>query len=370
MKVLSFNYFIFMRILVLSAFLAIFSGCAGKTATNGPVFFPPAPDEPHIQYLMGINDSTDIEGKPSSFSMIVTGSGRTNVLKRLGKAYGVTAHKGKLYICSLFGKNVVVLDIIKKSFEYLPGGEDGPGKLRKPVNITLDENDNMYVTDTARREVVVFNSAGNFVRTLPKIFGSAKESNIVSLLAYDGKLYAVDAKSNEIRVIDPKSGEQIGTLGRSDDAEKSVGIPIDIAVDKKGSFYFTNMGRANVMKFDRDGNHLMTFGRAGDSFGEFTRPKGIAVDDEGRIYVVDNGFSNVQIFNEQGRILGFFGNPGLPAGSLNAPTGIAVTKDNLEYFQKLAAPGFKLENVIFVVNQENTAINPFVSVYGIGEMKK
>ena len=96
---------------------------------------------------------------------------------------------------------------------------------------------------------------------------------------------------------------------------------------------------------------------------------GIAIDEEGQIYVADAGFSNVQVFDKTFRLLGVFGMPGLPAGSLNLPAGIAVTRDNLDYFQKFAVPGFKLEEVIFVANQFITPINPAISVYGLGKME-
>ena len=81
---------------------------------------------------------------------------------------------------------------------------------------------------------------------------------------------------------------------------------------------------------------------------------------------MDGGQQNVQVFNETGRILVFFGDPGLLRGSLNLPVGIAVTKDNLDYFQKMAAPGFVLEAVILVTNQYGAEK---VSVYGLGQMQ-
>src|SRR6266568_1122891 len=95
--------------LLLTAFLAgLLAGCAKKAAGPvGPVFFPPPPDEPHLQFLTGISDSTDIEGKATKFSLVLTGSEKAGVVKKIGKAYGVTARNGKLYVCSTGGAQVI-----------------------------------------------------------------------------------------------------------------------------------------------------------------------------------------------------------------------------------------------------------------------
>jgi hypothetical protein len=51
---------------------------------------------------------------------------------------------------------------------------------------------------------------------------------------------------------------------------------------------------------------------------------------------------------------------------MNLPTSIAVTRDNLEIFQKYAAPGFKLSHVIIVANQYG---NDKLAIYGLGKME-
>jgi hypothetical protein len=125
------------------------------------------------------------------------------------------------------------------------------------------------------------------------------------------------------------------------------------------------------MKYDIDGNFLGALGKMGDKAGSFARPKGVAVDQEGRIYVVDAGLNAVQVFDDQMRLLIYFGWPGLEAGSLNLPSGIAVTKENIDIYQKFAAPGFQVENLIFVVSQFGQEFNiPRISVYGLGHMNK
>ncbi|MBK5273640.1 MAG: SMP-30/gluconolactonase/LRE family protein [Desulfuromonadales bacterium] len=362
-------------LLLVTFFVVLLSGCAGKTAgPAGPVFFPPPPDEPHVQFLMGINDSTDIEGKSSKFSMVLTGSEQSGLIKKIGKPYGMAARNGKLYICSVSGSQVIVIDFAKKTYDFLKGNVRGPGQLRSPIGVALDKEGNLYVADTARNDIVVYDAEGNYLKSMGKTSSTEeKKSTTVGVAVYGDLVYVLDGRGSEIRVLDRTSGEQLRTVGslRTEaDPQNAVAFPTSMTVDPQGFIYVSSLAKSNVMKFDSDGHLIFQFGGATDTPGGFSRPKGIAVDDDGWIYVADAGFSNVQIFmNDRKGMLGVFGTPGLPAGSLNLPTGIAVSKDNLPYFQKLAAPGFILEKIVFVSNQSASLINSTISIYGIGAMQ-
>jgi hypothetical protein len=50
-------------------------------------------------------------------------------------------------------------------------------------------------------------------------------------------------------------------------------------------------------------------------------------------------------------------------GALYLPAGVAVDYNNVAHFQKFAAPGFKIDYLIFIANQVGTHK---VSVYGFG----
>jgi DNA-binding beta-propeller fold protein YncE len=127
------------------------------------------------------------------------------------------------------------------------------------------------------------------------------------------------------------------------------------------------MAACRVKIFDADGKFLRTLGSQGDLPGQFARPKGIAVDREGRIFVVDAASQTCQIFDTEGRMLLSFGEPGgYPAediGTLNLPAAVCVDYDHLARFQKFAAPGFVLEELIIISNQLGAQK---ISVFGLG----
>jgi DNA-binding beta-propeller fold protein YncE len=349
-----------------------FSGCASapKCSTK-PTFFPPPPDEPRIQWLTGITNSKDVGVKESqsSFSLVVTGKETGAIVRKIGKSYGVAVHKGKIYVSESNESRVTIIDPVHQTYEYLKGMAHPKGALIAPVNVCFDADDNLYVADPGRREIVVFDAQGEYLTSYGRDL--AEKTKIVSLAVYNGELYALDAANSRIRVLDRKTGQQQRELGYIEQPNQSLRFPANMAIDKKGGIYVTNTGSNRVIKYDIDGNFLGSFGQNTDQLGNFVKPKGIQVDDNGLIYVVDGGANVVQLFDDKFRLLTYFGWPGLETGSLNAPTGIAVTTDLVDYYQKYAVKGFKLERLVFVVNQFGSDFCiPPVTIYGLGEMKK
>jgi len=370
-----FRNFLYPLLICMMLFVLLLSGCASEKTCNyipkSPLFFPPAPDEPHIQYLTGINSSDDIgeKKKQSGISLVVTGKEQPDVLKKIGKAYGITAYKGKLYVAEGMYKRVSIVDPVNGTIETLKGANTPKGGLGYPVNIALDDDGNIYVADTARREIVVYDAAGNFKTAFGKELGPTAKITDVNI--YKGKLFALDLGTSKVRVLDRTTGAQLAEFGPSDKPDQSLRLPGNFAMDSDGNLYITNIGTSMVVKLDQDGNFLGSFGGLGDRFGQLVKPKGIALDKDKRIYVVDGGANVVQLFDDKFRLLTFFGWPGLPYGSLNGPAGIAISTENIEYFKKFAAPGFKVEALIYVVSQFGQEFCiPRISVYGLGSMEK
>jgi DNA-binding beta-propeller fold protein YncE len=354
----------------------LLAGCAADTTckyiSKDPIFFPPLPDQPRIQYLTGINSSNDIgDGKKKGgISLLVTGNEQQDAaVVTLGKAYGVEVHKGKIYIAQGMEKRITIIDLAKGTFTEPPGTKSGRGVLAYPINLTLDDDDNLYVADTARKEIVVYDAKGNFKTSFGK--GLAPKSKITDVKYYKGKLFALDMGNHMMRLLDRNTGEQLAEFGNTGKPEQKLSIPGNFTIDADGNIYITNLGSNRVVKLDQDGNYLDSFGGVGDQFGQFSKPRGIAIDDEKRIYVVDGATSVVQLFNDKFRVLTFFGLPGLAYGSLNSPSGITISTENTDYFQKFAAPGFKVTALIYVVSQFGQEFCiPRISVYGFGQMEK
>ncbi|MEE4254267.1 MAG: hypothetical protein V2I50_09555 [Desulfuromusa sp.] len=354
-----------MRIVVLVLIPLLFCfGCAPTTAVkqHETVFFPPAPSPPRVQFLLGIGDSRNVEGDESEISLFSMNAELSEEIKTFSKPYGIAAHGSLFYVCDTIAGTVAGIDLRQKTMIWLKGNY-GPGKIIKPINLTMDKDGNLYVADTGRKQVLAYDNEGNF----QKVYGSGYDVKPVDVAVDDQRLYLLDISRHKILVFNKASGELIEGFGQ--DAENPLDrlyLATNMTLTEQGLFYVANAGSGSIIKLDRDGHVLGSFGKMGDGFGQFARPRGVATDSKKRFYVVDAAHQNVQLFNDQDRLLMFFGDPGLPVGSLNVPAGVAVTDQDLAFYQQFAAPGFELEQVILVVNQVGRYK---INIYGLGEMQ-
>jgi DNA-binding beta-propeller fold protein YncE len=310
-----------------------------------------------VQFLKAISSSDDLGNKrKSKFALFVTGEADADQSKWISKPYGVTAYKGKIYVCDMGGW-IVVIDPEKESLEVLDGSRL-PG-LAKPANLAFDKDGNFYISDMKQKSILVYGPNGRFQQAI----GKAPDFKPSDLVVEGDFVYALNLDKHEIRKFDRRTGRHIGSIGGN--LEAMLQFPVGLAV-KDGVLFVTNMN-GTVVKVDRDGNYVGSFGEMGDGYQGFVRPKGIAIDEEDRMYVGDNGMQIVKIFDKENRLLLPFGYPGLPQGSMNLPVGVMITKENVRFFQKFADPSFEVESLIFVTNQFGTSK---LSVYGLGHRRE
>jgi len=346
-----------------ASLLTLAAGCASGPAkqSHAPVFFPPAPNLPRLQYLTGFSNSIDVEGAAAdTVSLISFDKHEEQKVSRIVKPSGIASKKGKLYVTDIAGQ-LFVIDLPKKKMEQFKGN-DGLGKLKKPVGVAVDDAGFVFVSDIERKEVLIYDTNGEYLKSI----GSELGFTPTDIAVDEEYLYVLDTRKSVIRVLDPMTGTQIKEIGRLDDPLQSLTLPTRMTLDDKGVIWVTNAGRGNVTSYDRDGHFLGSFGKFGDGMGQFARPKGITTDVNGYVYVVDSGFQNVQIFTDKGRLLSYFGSAKLPVGGMNLPSDIAISGSDLEYYQGLAEKDFELSQVIFVANQFG---DNKIGIYGLGQRR-
>ena len=346
---------------MLSAAILISAGCASKKPEQKEqetAFFPSPPELPRYQFLTSYASAADVVAGRSAFDKFVTGEQEDP--RHFRKPYGVAIHDGKIYVCDS-NVTVWVLDLKNRKFHPLQGAR-GLGKLVQPINISIDKDGNKYVSDPVRGQVVVFDRKDFFVKAI----GMQGMWKPVDAVLFDHLLYVADVKNNEIKVIDPESGNIITTIGRHGAPEECLGIPTNLAFDRNGTLYVSDAGRFQIVMYDRDGHYLGKIGDPGQNPGYFARPRGVSVDDQDHIYAVDAAFDNVQIFNPEGQLLMFLGKAGSGPGDLFLPADVFIDRDNIAYFQQFADPNFQIEYLVLVTSQFGERL---VNVFGYGHVR-
>jgi peptidylamidoglycolate lyase len=160
----------------------------------------------------------------------------------------------------------------------------GANRFAMPHGITVDHDDNVWLTDCALHQVYKFDHDGQPLLTLGERAIAGNDSSHFNL-------------------------------------------PTGLAVARDGSFYVTDgYGNNRVLKFAPDGRFLFQWGTKGTGPGEFDLPHGITLDAAGRAYVADRGNARVQVFDAGGKYLSEWRGP-----ALGRPYDVAVGNDGMAF---------------------------------------
>ncbi|MEA2087093.1 MAG: 6-bladed beta-propeller [Candidatus Caldatribacteriota bacterium] len=204
-------------------------------------------------------------------------------------------------------------------------GEYGnrPGEFDYPVGITIDKDNNLYITDWENDRIQKFNSEGRLLKVIPGKDSELKIDGPAGIvLDQNENIIVVEQFNNRIHKISPE-GESLITVGKEGSGPGEFLNPRGIAIDKDDNIYVVDTGNNRIQIFSSDFTYIKQFGREGMGDGEFYFPRGIALDEDENIYVADTFHNQVQVFNNEGRFLRKFGEGGDSIGEFNGTRYIA-----------------------------------------------
>lgn len=137
----------------------------------------------------------------------------------------------------------------------------GAGLFIMPHGLTVDKDNNIWLTDVGLHQVFKFSHSGKLLMKL----GEAKVAG----------------------------------------ADKShFNLPTDVAIAADGSFYVSDgYGNSRVVKFSASGQYLFEWGKKGNGRSEFNIPHAIHLDSKGNVYVADRENSRIQSFTAEGKFI-------------------------------------------------------------------
>lgn len=350
-----------LRFAVCALVAGLLAGCAAapeRAPRPGPVFYPPPPQPPRIQHLLTLTGARDLAPPETGFARFILGEGGD--AEQLRRPYGSALHEGKLYVADSRAPGLAVFDIPNKRFKVVTGS--GRGRMKRPINVTIDADGTKFVTDTERNQVLVYDREDAFVAA----YGAPGQFKPVDTAIAGERLYVADILHHRVQVLDKRSGATLFEFGKPGRAPGELHLPTNLAIGGGGDVFVVETGNFRVQRFTAEGRPVRTYGQIGNTPGSFARPKGIALDREGRMYVGDAAFQNVQIFDAEGRLLLAFGQSEEGVAGLSLPAGVAIDYNNAALFRAYAHPQFQIEYVILVASQFGPNQ---IDVFGFGRMQ-
>ncbi len=286
------------------------------------------PYHPRVEYLRTLPSVREFTRPRGLFSKMITLlAGPADDKPELLRPYATTLDSdGRLLIADPGQHGIHIFDFERRKYDFLRGPRGR--QLESPIDLACDTNDDLYVSDSVRKEVCVFDARGRFQRAIGggKAGVRFERPTGMALDRTSRRIYVTDTLRHQLLVIG-MDGALIRTIGKRGRAPGEFNFPTAVTLSA-GKVYVVDAMNFRIQAFTSDGEFINTFGRLGTQTGTLNRPKGIAADTDGNLYVVDALFETVQVFDPAGRLLYYFGSTGTGPGQFQLPSGISIDYRN------------------------------------------
>jgi DNA-binding beta-propeller fold protein YncE len=252
----------------------------------------------------------------------------------------------------------------------LDGQPLAPTVLQRPNGVVGDDNGRLYVSDTSRQAVFVFDEKAGELLVWDMAEGATRFVAPAGLAVAPGRVWVADAELGAVFMLDAQ-GQPQRTLGRGQ-LQRPTGLVRD---PQRGHLYVADTYAHDIKVFSDDGTLLRVIGRRGEGAGEFNfpthlawaqdelyvtdtlnnrvqvfaagvalptrqlgqrglllgqlvRPKGVGVDGEGNVYVIESYYDSLLVFSPRGEFLMPIGGTGTATGRFYLPAGVWVDGRN------------------------------------------
>jgi len=187
--------------------------------------------------------------------------------------------------------------------------------LRKPANLAIGPDGNIYITDASQR-VTVVSSQGKVLRRWGHRGSGPGEFSFISngnsgvlaaiAVAENGNVYVADSGNSRIEIFDPRGKflRQFGSGG------VGKGLPLTLAVDRNGSAYVSNDNEQTLSKFSGRGVVKWTRGGSSETDPDLVGHFHFAsLDSHDRLVVANDDAGRIVYLDMDGQKVDAFGSP-------------------------------------------------------------
>jgi DNA-binding beta-propeller fold protein YncE len=288
------------------------------------------PASASVEYLRTIPSVKEFTKPRSIFSKLLNWvAGPPDDKPELIRPYSTTHDStGRLLIADPGQRGVHIYDFEKHKYQFLKGPKNR--LFASPIDVACDTNDDIYVSDSARAQIYVFDVKGRFLRA----FGGTGDGRLqrptgMQLDRKARRIYLTDTLRHQVMVFG-LDGSLVRAIGKRGAGPGEFNFPTALTL-AAGRLYVVDSMNFRIQTLTPEGAFLSSFGKLGIHSGNLNRPKGIAVDTDGDLYLVDALFETVQVFDPQGQLLYYFGSGGVKPGEFQLPAGISIDDRNIIY---------------------------------------
>jgi DNA-binding beta-propeller fold protein YncE len=249
--------------------------------------------------------------------------------KPLGVA--VSADGERIYVTQGGGKRTVLVydhegTLIKTLVP--PADPKNPKAGHAPSYVALNPVDGtVVVTDSVARAAYVYDSEGNYKRTMKPVGLKGTWVPLSVAFSPSGDLYVTEVGGKQHRVL---VFDQFDRVTRTIvPTDEPLSFPNGVAIDKAGNVFVSDSNNGRMLAFDGEG-HVVGAANRGIGEGDLGLPRGIAADSGDRVYVVDTTNQGIRAYKLAGdgsnkvTFIGAFGDEGIADGLFEYPNGIAT----------------------------------------------
>lgn len=249
--------------------------------------------------------------------------------------YGIAMGPNKqLYVTDAGGYCIKVFDSAGKLVQTIGRPGSGNDRLNYPQGIAVDANGDIYVVDSNNGRIAIFSHDGKLESSIGAVGGYPEAFYTPKGIFVSDKIYACNTRNHRVSVFDKTTHQLIGSYGDLGDDPKDLPqgtlayhfrLPTGVAVAPDGKIYVVDSKHGEIKVLAQDGKLLFRFGENGSGEGQLNLPEGIALDRDGNVYVCDSINGRIQKFDSQGQFLGII------TEGLKRPTSIVVANPNQFY---------------------------------------
>src|SRR3990170_624495 len=124
----------------------------------------------------------------------------------------------------------------------------GDGKFVSPIGITIDNKENIFISDPGKNKIFKFDSKGVYFQSFGPNFAGFSIMPQGMVTDPSGNLYAVDTGNNRILLLS-QEGTTLTSWGSMGIANGQFKTPKDIALDKNGYLFVVDSNGHRIKKF-------------------------------------------------------------------------------------------------------------------------